>query len=342
MKAVMARAENREEEENQVHEFDKATYDEKSPRAKHLAERLGIIMNADYDAMIQDEKGLKAIAVTAKVDRYLNAAFSHDERMYDDYIGKENLPIVPEQIKKVPGLYEKLALLLAMEPFHARLIGAFLDIPPLKGFDYKIYTKMAGAGADDVEGVGVSATKVELTCFQDGDELWKQEYFMGAIGVITGADIDATLTEAEGTFETLVFWGPGDFVGQMRMGSVSAGAFGHGYSFGVGTFMGDGSKGSLTIDMSGEIQSSGELGAGVFIGYLTTVGEGSRSRGPKTKSLDYDPKIKVTEEIDDELVITFPEKSDKAGGSFKDKFLAFLAKALTAERLHVSIKGSST
>ena len=105
--------------------------------------------------------------------------------------------------------------------------------------------------------------------------------------------------------------------------------------------MGDGSKGSLTIDMSGEIVTTEELGAGAFVGYLSMVGEGSRSGGPKTETLGYEPKIKVTEDIDKELTITFPEDSDEAGGSFKDDFSEFLGKALTAERLHATITGTT-
>lgn len=331
----------REEKEGQVHEFDKETYEEKLPLAKHMAERLGIIMEADYDKMIQDATGMQAINVTAKVDRYLNAAFSHEEAMYDDYIGSENLPLVLEQINAVPGLYEKLGLLRAMEPHHAKLIGSYLGIPPLKGFNYEISTLAAGVGPEEVGPIGFQATEVKIACFQGSDELWRQTFFLGAVGVAAGAEIEASLTEASGTFETLIFWSPGDFEGQMRLGSASAGVWKIGYSFGVGTFMGDGSKGSLTIDMSGKIVTTAELGAGAFVGYLSMVGEGSRSAGPKTETLGYEPKIKVTEDIDKEMVITFPENSDKAGGSFKDDFVKFLGKALTAERLHATITGTT-
>lgn len=71
------------------------------------------------------------------------------------------------------------------------------------------------------------------------------------------------------------------------------------------------------------------------------VGEGSRSGGLKTETPGYEPKIKVTEDIYKEVTITFPEESDEAGGSFKDDFVEFLAKALTAERLDATITGTT-
>ena len=78
-------------------------------------------------------------------------------------------------------------------------------------------------------------------------------------------------------FDSLVYWGPGDFAGSFRFGAVSAGAnipltdIGYGYSLGVGTFAGDGSKGTIVVDMSGGTVMSGNIAGGVYFGRLEAL-----------------------------------------------------------------------
>ncbi len=324
---------------DQVHEIDQPTYQEMSARAKKLAERLQNSLESNYEEMVKDETGMKAINVAGQVEDKIKWAFKADESYADEYIGEEHLPVVLEQINAIPGLYEKLGLLRAMEPFHARTIGLYLKIPKLEGFHYKMTTVSAGGGDDHV---GASLTEVLISCDQDGNKLWEQDYQLAAVGLAEGASTgDLTITAAQGEFDTLVYWGPKNFVGSMQFASIAAG-LGWGYSFGVGTFQGDGSLGSLTIDMSGEIITTGEIGVGVFYGYLSTGSSGKRFAAPKTVTMEDEPKILVYDDIDKTLKVTFPEKSAEPGGSTLDNFVELLQKAVASKDLQITITGKSS
>jgi hypothetical protein len=88
--------------------------------------------------------------------------------------------------------------------------------------------------------------------------------------------------------------------------------------------------------------TTGEIGIGVFFGYLSTESSGKRFAGPKTVTMENKPKILVYDDIDKTMKLPFPEKSAEPGGSYKDDFVELLEKAVASKNLQITITGKSS
>jgi hypothetical protein len=324
-----------ETEEEETLEVSEQGYKEKSRISYNLVKRIKRAVVSNFEAMVQDEKGLKAIDVAGRVAKVLKEAFVAEESWAGIYLGWKYQPILKAQILAEGDLYEKLALLVAMEPYHARAIKNYLDIEPATGFQYEM-TMGSGGGGEGAEAV---AALMVITCKEGEQKLWEQKYaFVGGGG---GASVlPFTVSGGQASFDSLVYWGPDDLVGHMRFGGYSIG-FGLGYGLGMGTISGDGSKGSLTIDMSGFNVMTPNVAAGQYEGYLTKVGKSFAVREP-TSARPAAPKISVIQQVDEGAMVRFEENAASFTAFESESFMGVLVPVLQRGDFKLTISGSSS
>jgi hypothetical protein len=324
-----------ETEEEEALEISEHGHKEKSRISYNLVKRIKRAVLSNFEAMVQDEKGLKAIDVAGRVAKVLKEAFVAEESWAGIYLGWKYQPILKAQILDEGDLYEKLALLVAMEPYHARAIRNYLDIEPATGFEYEMTMGSGSAG----EGVEAAAALVVITCNEDGKKLWEQKYaFVGGGGGASA--LPFTVSGGQASFDSLVYWGPDDLVGHMRFGGYSMG-FGLGYGLGMGTISGDGSKGSLTVDLSGFNVMTPNVAAGQYEGYLTKVGKSFTLREP-TSARPAAPKIHVIKQVDEGAMVRFEENAASFTSLESESFMQVLVPVLQRGDFQLTISGSSS
>ncbi|MBN1318692.1 MAG: hypothetical protein JXA42_24640 [Anaerolineales bacterium] len=323
--------EQKEEEPLEIHE---ENVEEKSKLAARIALRIKNAIVPRYQAMLNDPKGFKAIEIAGALEKALGWAFNLEDTYANEYLGFKYQPLLLRYIHQIPGLYNKLQVLVGMEPYHARAVRNYLDIEPPTTFDYDMTMQGVGGG----EYAEAVALGIDITCKEGDTKLWHAMYAFGGAGIGVSA-VPVTASIGSASFETTEFWNARDFEGGFSFRTASAGFIG-GIGLGDAKITGSGEKDPIDVDLSGFTWMSPNLAAGEYRGYLklaTGVKYASPSAGvPKM------PEINVIKDADESDMVVFEANSGTFPGFGDIKFGSLLTNIIKRGNYKLTISGSSS
>lgn len=323
--------EGKEDEPLEIHEDN---LELKSKVAARAAKRIKNGIVPRYEAMLGDPKGFIAIQVAGTLGKALKWAFSTSDSYAGEYLGFKYQPLLLHHIHQVPGLYNKLSVLVGMEPFHARAVRNFLDIEPPQTFDYDMTMQGAGGG----EGAEAVALGIDITCKEGGTKLWHALYGLAGTGIGVSA-VPVTASIGSASFDTTEFWGAKDFEGGMAFSTVSAG-FIAGIGLGAAKISGSGSKDPITVDLTGFTWMSPNLAAGHYGGYLKMM-TGVNYAKPSVAAPKA-PEINVIKPADESNMVVFEANSRSFPGYGDESFGSILTDIIKRGDYQLTISGSSS
>ena len=319
------------EEEYEIHE---ESLEQKQKIAARAVKRIRQAIVPRYEAMLEDAKGFKAIQVSGQIAKALNWAFNISDSYAGEYLGWKHQPLLLRQIHDVPGLYEKLSVLVGMEPWHARAVRNYLDIEPPTTFSYDMTMQGVGGG----EGGEAIVMGVDITCKEGDTKLWHTLYALGGTGVGLSA-VPVTASIGSTSFETPSFWSPRNFVGSMTFTTAAAG-FGLGIGLGTGKIYGDATKDPIKLDLSGWSWMSPNLAVGTYGGFLEIV-TGAQLAKPSVAAPTA-PTINIIKQVDESEMVVFEANSAEFPGFNSNSLESKIGPVLKRGEYEITINGSSS
>jgi hypothetical protein len=330
---------NDEEEEQveqpeQEYEIHEESLEAKMKIAARVVRRIRNAIEPGYEAMLEDPKKFKSLNVSGQIAKALKWAFDITDTYAGEYLGWKHHPLVLRKIHEVPGLYEKLSVLVGMEPFQARALRNYLDIQPPTKFDYEMTMQGVGGG----EGGEAIVMGVDIVCKEDDKKLWHTLYVLGGTGVGLSA-VPVTASIGSTSFETPSYWSPQNFVGSMTFTTASAGFVG-GIGLGTGKIYGDATKTPIKLDLSGWTWMSPNLAVGTYGGFLevaTSAQLAQPSAAPPTA-----PTINIIKQVDESEMVMFGANSSVFPGFNSTELQSKIEPTMKRDDYEITITGSSS